>query len=309
MQDAQVTAVRHFSRYYTRRIGILEDTLLGSGLTLPQGRLLFEIAHGDDGRTTPGAMAARLGLDAGYVSRLLATLEARGLIERRASDSDRRSVVIAPTGEGWRLFREIDGRSQSEVATLLGGLSAGAQQRIVDAMRTIERDLEGIAVPARPAATIRAPQAGEIGWVVHRHGALYHAEYGWDWTFEAAVARIAADYVDRFDPARDCCRIAEADGGIVGSAFVVATDAPDVAKLRLVYVEPGQRGTGLGQRLVEDCMAFARSAGYRRMTLWTNDVLVAARRLYRRLDFQMTAAEPVTAFGHAMVSETWERDL
>jgi GNAT superfamily N-acetyltransferase len=163
--------------------------------------------------------------------------------------------------------------------------------------------------PAPSDYRLREPRPGDIGYVVHRHGALYHAEYGWDWTFEALVAKVAGDFIERFDPARDCCRIADLDGVVVGSAFVVRTDQPQVAKLRLVYVEPSMRGTGLGRALVEDCMSFARRAGYRRMTLWTNDVLLPARRLYQRLGFAMTASEPYHAFGHDLVSETWERDL
>jgi GNAT superfamily N-acetyltransferase len=163
--------------------------------------------------------------------------------------------------------------------------------------------------PPPPRWLLREPCAGDIGWVVHRHGALYAAEYGWDWTFEALVARIAADFIERFDPARDCCRIAEAGGHIVGSAFVVGTDDAAVAKLRLVYVEPAMRGTGVAAALVEECMAFARAAGYRRMTLWTNDVLVPAGRLYKKLGFRLTDSEPLAAFGKSLVSETWERDL
>jgi GNAT superfamily N-acetyltransferase len=162
---------------------------------------------------------------------------------------------------------------------------------------------------ARPSVVLREPRPGDIGWVVHRHGVLYNLEHGWDWTFEALVAKVAAEFVDTFEPTRDYCRIAEVDDRVVGSAFVVRTDIPDVAKLRLVYVEPETRGTGLGRQLVENCMAFARGAGYRRMTLWTNDPLIAARGLYQRLGFVMTASEPVTAFGHKMMSETWERDL
>lgn len=161
----------------------------------------------------------------------------------------------------------------------------------------------------KPAAVLREPEPGDIGWVIHRHGVLYNQEYGWDWTFEALVAKVAGEFIDRFDPTFDCCRIAEAGGRIVGSAFVVRGGDAGVAKLRLVYVEPQVRGTGLGRRLVEDCMTFARGAGYRRMTLWTNDVLVPARRLYQRLGFEMIAAEPYRGFGHDLVSETWERDL
>jgi len=308
MSDAAVNAVRRFSRYYTRRIGVLEDSLLGSGLTLPQGRLLYEIAQCEDGSARPGEMASLLGLDAGYVSRLVAALEARQLVVREPSTADARRVVLRLTAEGKAAFAAVDGRSRSEVSALLGRINPEARERVVKAMRTIECSLEA-PTDARPQVTIRGPLCGDIGWVVHRHGALYHQEYGWDWSFEALVAKVAADFIAQFDAARDCCRIADVDGEVVGSAFVVRTGDRDVAKLRLVYVEPAVRGSGLGQRLVEDCMAFARGAGYRRMTLWTNDPLVAARRLYQRLGFEMTASEPVTAFGRAMMSETWERSL
>lgn len=309
MLDANVTAVRHFSRYYTRRIGVLEDSLHGSGLTLPQGRVIFEIAQMGDGAATPSAIAAVLGLDAGYVSRLLAGLEGQGLITRRASTSDGRRSVLLLTDAGGRVFTEIDRRSKDEVVGLLAKLAPIAQRRVVHAMRSIEEVLEAAPAGDREPAAIRNPRPGDIGWVVHRHGALYNLEYGWDWTFEALVAKVAGEFIEQFDARRDCCRIGEVNGGVVGSAFVVRTDEPMTAKLRLVYVEPHMRGSGLGRRLVEDCMAFAHSAGYRRMTLWTNDPLVAARRLYERLGFVMTAAEPVTAFGHAMMSETWARDL
>lgn len=161
----------------------------------------------------------------------------------------------------------------------------------------------------RPPVILREPRPGDIGWVVHRHAVLYNLEYGWDWTFEALVAKVAGEFIDAFEQGRDYCRIAEMEGRVVGSAFVVRTDVSEIAKLRLVYVEPAMRGTGLGRRLVEDCMTFARGAGYRRMTLWTNDPLIAARGLYQRLGFAMTASESVTAFGHKMMSETWERDL
>ena len=308
MLDQNVAAIRHFSRYYTRRIGVLEDSLLGSGLTLPQGRLLFEIAHCPPATATPGALAELLGLDAGYISRLLAALEAKGLIERQASASDGRSVVLDITAAGRQVFKGMDARSHDEIAGLVGRLSNGAQQRLVAAMQTIEREIEG-GRDRKDGATLRDPRPGDIGWVVHRHGALYHQEYGWDWTFEALVSKVAGEFIDQFDPAADCCRIAELDGRIVGSAFVVRSGRPGVAKLRLVYVEPEMRGSGLGQRLVEDCMGFARRAGYTRMTLWTNDVLVAARRLYQRLGFELLAAERYRGFGHDLVSETWERDL
>lgn len=308
MLDANVAAVRQFSRYYTRRIGVLEDGLLGSGLTLPQGRLLFEVACSEPASATPGALAALLGLDPGYVSRLIAALEARGLVTRQASPSDGRSVVLQLTAAGNEVFEAIDARSRDEVAGLLGRLSQAGQLRVVEAMRTIEHELEH-GPSGNRHAIIRDPRPGDIGWVVHRHGMLYNQEYGWDWTFEALVARVAGEFIEGFDPAHDCCRIAEAEGSIVGSAFVVRSGRPAVAKLRLVYVEPKLRGSGVGQRLIEECMAFARAAGNTRMTLWTNDPLVAARRLYQRLGFEMIASEPVAAFGKDMMSETWERNL
>ncbi|MGD9804654.1 MAG: GNAT family N-acetyltransferase [Hyphomicrobiaceae bacterium] len=308
MPDASVDAVRRFSRYYTRRIGVLEDGLLGSGLTLPQGRLLYEIAQCQDGSATPGEMAALLELDAGYVSRLVAALEARNLVVRASSTSDARRVVLRLTEKGRAAFAAVDNRSHNEVSALLGRIRPEARARVVEAMRTIERDLE-LQGKAPHRVTLREPRCGDIGWIVHRHGALYHEEYGWDWSFEALVAKVAGEFVDQFNASRDCCRIADVDGEVVGSAFVVRSQDPRVAKLRLVYVEPAMRGTGVGQRLVEACMVFARDAGYGRMTLWTNDPLVAARRLYQRLGFEMIASEPVTAFGHAMMSETWERDL
>ncbi|MBS0242056.1 MAG: bifunctional helix-turn-helix transcriptional regulator/GNAT family N-acetyltransferase [Proteobacteria bacterium] len=306
MLDDDISAVRHFSRYYTRRIGVLEDSLLGSGLSLPQGRLLFEIAQSDKAMATPGALASLLGLDAGYVSRLVAALESRGLVRREASASDGRSVRLVLTADGRRAFRDMDARSRDEIGKLLGAIPGPARGRVVEAMRAIEAGLD----PATSSdVRLRDPVPGDIGWVVHRHGALYRQEYGWDCTFEALVAKVASEFIEKFDAKLDCCRIAEVGGAIVGAAFVVRSDKRGTAKLRLVYVEPEMRGSGLGRALVEDCMAFARKAGYSRMTLWTNDVLLAARRLYQRLGFEMTASEPYRGFGHNLVGETWERDL
>lgn len=309
MLDAQVSAVRRFSRYYTHRIGVLEDSLLGSGLTLPQARLLYEIAQCEDGVATPGEMAGLLRLDAGYVSRLVASLEKLCLLVRAPSVEDARRVVLQLTGDGRAILAEIDARSDREVAALLSAIPGDGRERVVRAMETIERALEQGDEKGGAEVILREPECGDIGWVVHRHGALYHAEYGWDRSFEALVAKVAAEFIETFDAKRDCCRIAEKDGRIVGSAFVVGTSDPKTSKLRLVYVEPNMRGTGLGRRLVEECMTFARGVGYERMTLWTNDPLVAARKLYQRLGFAMTDAEPVTAFGHRMMSETWQRDL
>lgn len=300
-----VEAVRRFSRFYTRRIGALEDGLLGSTLSLPQARVLFEIAQSQG--LALGGLAHELRLDAGYVSRVVAVLERAGLVTKSPAPDDARRLQLSLTDAGRHLFADIDGRSRTEVGAMLHQLGHEATARVVAAMRTIETALDDKPPASRPFV-LRGHRIGDMGWIVHRHGVLYAREYGWDQTFEALVARVAADFVEQYDPARHCCRMAERDGEIAGSAMVVEK-SPAVAKLRLVYVEPWARGTGLGKALVEDCMSFARGARYRRMTLWTNDVLLPARRLYQRLGFEMTAAEAYRGFGKDLVGETWERDL
>jgi DNA-binding MarR family transcriptional regulator/GNAT superfamily N-acetyltransferase len=304
-REAAIARVRQFSRFYTRRIGVLSDEWLGGVLTLPQGRLVYEIAQNDG--ATLGMLASQLGLDTGYVSRLVSTLERDGLLEKRASSTDGRQVQIRLTEAGRGAFETIDQRSRDEVGAMLEALPGATTAAVVLAMETIERALDDKPAPPKPFV-IRGHRIGDMGWVVHRHGVLYHQEYGWDETFEAMVAKVAADFIDTFDAKRCCARIAERDGNIAGSAFVVPK-SDTVAKLRLVYAEPWARGTGLGRVLVEDCMSFAKRAGYTRMTLWTNDVLIAARRIYQKLGFEMTASEAYRGFGKDLVGETWERDL
>jgi DNA-binding MarR family transcriptional regulator/GNAT superfamily N-acetyltransferase len=301
---AQIDAVRRFSRFYTSRIGLLHEGLLGSPLSLAEGRIVYEL--GTRGSATAAVLSAELGLDPGYLSRLLRGFEERGLIERTASATDGRQRTLSLTASGRAVFEAIDARSAEEIGALLARMAPAEQGRLCAALGTAERLLGGPA-PAAPVV-LRPPQPGDIGWVVHRHGALYAAEYGWDETFEALVAEIAAGFLRTADPKRERCWVAEREGAILGSVFLVRL-SDEVAKLRLLYVEPAARGVGLGRLLVRECLRFAASVGYRRIALWTNDVLVAARAIYRSEGFRLVASEPHHSFGKDLVSETWERDL
>jgi len=301
---ARVQAVRRFSRFYTRRIGVLHEGLLGSDLSLTEGRVVYELAQRESWNAA--GLAAELDVDAGYLSRILRGFEERGLIERRPSETDGRQSVIRLTKAGRAMFTEIDARSRAEVGAMLERLTSGEQIRLTEALETAERLLggEGREVP-RVAYVLRPPRSGDMGWIVHRQGALYAREYGWDEHFEALVAEIVAGFVQNLDPKRERCWIAEQAGTVVGSVFVVR-ESDEVAKLRLLYVEPDARGLGIGVRLVDECIRFARQAGYRRMTLWTNDVLVAARRIYQRAGFELVKSERHHSFGHDLVGENWD---
>lgn len=305
-REARIAAVRGFNRFYTQRIGVLRQGLLDSALSLTEGRVLYELASRE--RPTAAALARDLGLDPGYLSRILRSFQRRGLVDRRPSARDGRERLLSLTADGRDAFNVIDTRSRREIGAMLDGLDARSAQRLAEAMRTIERTLGGPADPPAPVV-LRPHRPGDVGWVVGRHGALYAEEYGWDGSFESLVARIAADFLERFDPRLECCWIAELDGVRAGSAFVVRGDGEGVAKLRLVLVEPAARGHGIGARLVDECLRFARGAGYRRMGLWTNDVLVAARRIYERAGFVLVREEPHRSFGHDLVGQFWERDL
>jgi DNA-binding MarR family transcriptional regulator/GNAT superfamily N-acetyltransferase len=303
---ATTEAVRRFNRFYTRRIGVLEESLLGSGLTLSQARIVFEL--GRRAEWTAGGMAAELGLDPGYVSRLLAGLEKRKLIARRPSPSDGRQAIVSLTARGRERYQFLDQHSSAEVSALLASLSASSRKRLLAAMTTIESVLDSTAPPQVPYI-IRPPRPGDIGWVVSRHGALYAEEYGWDETFEGFAAEIAGQFVKNFDARRERCWIAEREGGIVGAVFLVSGPDDRTAKLRMLYVEPGARGLGIGQHLVEECRIFARSAGYARILLWTNSILTSARRIYEAAGYRLVKSEPHRSFGHDLVGETWELDL
>jgi DNA-binding MarR family transcriptional regulator/N-acetylglutamate synthase-like GNAT family acetyltransferase len=304
--EDRVASVRRFSRFYTRRIGVLHEGLLGSPLSLAEGRVIWELVQRET--ATAAELAAELGLDAGYLSRILGGFERRGLINRRPSERDGRQSDIALTEAGRALYATIDTKSREEVAALLGELEDADQARLVEALETAERLLGQSRKAAGPAYILRPHQPGDIGWIIHRHGVLYAEEYGFDARFEALVAQIAAAFIDNFDTARERCWIAERAGAVVGSVLLVR-ESEEVAKLRLLYVEPRARGLGIGSRLVAECVRFARQRRYRRITLWTNDVLVSARRIYQAAGFRLVNEEPHRSFGRDLVGQIWELPL
>ncbi|MGA3403266.1 MAG: bifunctional helix-turn-helix transcriptional regulator/GNAT family N-acetyltransferase [Acetobacteraceae bacterium] len=301
--ESRIAAIRRFSRFYTTVIGALQEGLLESRFSLTEARVLFELANRQG--ATASALGRELGLDAGYLSRILQRFEQERLLERSISEADRRQSVLALTDAGHAAFAPLDARSREEVGALLATLPEQAQAEVVGAMARIEALLG--AVPAAPWR-LRDPQPGDIGWVVARHGALYAREYGFDARFEALVARVAGAFLASHDPARERCWIADRDGVNLGSVFLVRVD-DDLARLRLLLVEPAARGLGVGKQLVAACIAFARAAGYRRITLWTNDVLLAARGIYQAAGFRLVASKPHSDFGPPCVGEDWELGL
>jgi len=305
--DDTVAAVRRFSRFYTRRVGLLHEGLLGGPLSLTEARLVYEL--GERGTAVASQLGTELELDSGYLSRLLRGLEERGLLEKRPSATDGRQVLLSLTPAGREVFVELDARSRETVGDMLGHLSPEARRRLADALGIAERLLGGAETePAKAPFLLRPPQPGDFGWVVHRHGTLYAREYGWDASFEALVAEIVARFVRDFDARRERCWIAERQGAIVGSVFLVR-ESEAVAKLRLLYVEPEARGLGIGRALVDECIRSARALGYSRLTLWTNDILVAARGIYQAAGFRLVSEEPHHSFGHDLVGQYWELDL
>jgi DNA-binding MarR family transcriptional regulator/N-acetylglutamate synthase-like GNAT family acetyltransferase len=303
--EKSVDRVRRFNRFFTRRIGVLREGLLHTPYSLTEARILLEIAHRDS--PTASELSRELGLDPGYLSRTLARLEGQGLIERVRSSSDGRRRLLSLTSAGEEAFSLLDARSREEVGEMLGRLSEGDRARLLDAMQTIENVLDEDFKFSGPFF-LRTHEPGDMGWVVERHGVLYAREYGWDERFEALVARIVADFVDGYDAAGERCWIAEMNGGAVGCVFVVR-ESEKVAKLRLLLVEPKARGLGLGTRLVEECIRFARRAGYETLTLWTNSVLVAARRIYEEHGFRLVEEEAHNSFGNDLVGQNWELEL
>ena len=303
---SDVDAVRAFNRFYTRRIGALGEHLLDSPYSLTEMRVLYELAH----RAEPTAtdIAAALGLDAGYLSRILAKFEHRRLIARTTATADARRSLVRLTAAGRAFFAPFEQRARDEVEAMLGGLPRDARRSVVGAMQTIRRTLDSPHAERGPAYIIRPHRPGDLGWIVQRHGALYAQEWGYDARFEAVVARIAADFLERFDPLRERCWIAEVDGETVGSVCLVKKSAA-VAKLRLLIVEPRARGLGIGRRLVEESIRFARQAGYRTITLWTHSQLTAARRIYRQCGFTCVQRRAVRSFGKRLIDETWELAL
>jgi DNA-binding MarR family transcriptional regulator/N-acetylglutamate synthase-like GNAT family acetyltransferase len=300
--DRRVGDVRHFNRFWTRQLGVLREGYLESPFSLTEVRVLYELAHGEE--TTASELGEELGLDAGYLSRILRGFEKHGLIHKRLSEADGRRRLLRLTDRGREAFAPLDARSRSEIGAMLGGMSITGQERLVGAMRTIERLLSARPEPFIPYL-LRPHQPGDMGWVVHRHGILYAREYGWDERFEALVAEIVAKFIQQYDPSLERCWIAEREGEIVGCVFLVR-ESEEIAKLRLLLVEPEARGLGIGSRLVEECIRFARQAGYLKITLWTNDVLNSARRIYEGMGFRLVHEKPHHSFGHDLVGQTWE---
>ena len=299
-----VAALRRFNRFYTRAIGVLDRAYLGGPYNLTEARVLYEVAQGDG--TTPGAICAALALDAGYLSRIVARFEKDGLLSRERSASDGRSFVLRLTPEGRESFDALDARSAAKARALIEGLPPADQARVARALDTAQALLE----PARveTPVVLRPHQPGDMGWVTEQHALIYGREYGWGVGIEGVTARICADFLEQHDPARERCWIAERGGERLGSVFLVR-DSDDVARLRLLLLTPSARGLGLGRRLVDECLRFAAAAGYRRMVLWTNDVLVSARRIYEAAGFTLEEQEAHHSFGKDLVGQVWARDL
>jgi DNA-binding MarR family transcriptional regulator/N-acetylglutamate synthase-like GNAT family acetyltransferase len=300
-----IEAVRRFSRFYTQRLGVLQERLLQSPYPLPAARLIYEVAHQDG--ITASELADQLRLDPGYVSRLIRQLHESGVVERKPSPEDGRVTFLSLTPPGRKAFAKLNAASRAQVERMLDSLTSADQRRVVEAMRTVER-LLGSTAASKTSYLLRAHEPGDMGWVVQRHGLLYYSEYGWDEAFEALVAEIAARFLRNLDPARERCWIAEADGENVGCVFLVRK-SKTVAQLRLLLVEPRARGLGIGKRLVGECTRFARQAGYRKIILWTNSVLDAARHLYELEGYRRVKEEQHHSFGHDLVGQFWELEL
>ena len=307
--EPRIAAFRRFSRFYTRRLGLLTDGVLHTPFSLAEARVLYELAQRNG--TTATALAADLGMDQGYLSRVLRGFCDRGLVSRTRSPEDRRQIRLTLTAKGRMAYAPLERRSHDDVAAMLDALSEPERERVLGAMGAIERLIGGptdARETDRPAYVLRLPRAGDMGWIVARHGALYAQEQGWGQRFEGLCAEIVAEFCRHNDPARERCWIADIDGEPVGCVFVVRA-SDEVAKLRLILVEPRARGRGIGARLVEECITFARGAGYTKMTLWTQSVLVSARRIYEVAGFRCVAREPHATFGVQLTGETWERTL
>jgi DNA-binding MarR family transcriptional regulator/GNAT superfamily N-acetyltransferase len=303
--DSQISAVRAFNRFYTRKLGVLDQQLLKSPFSLSEARVLYEIAN----RKDPAAkeIGIELGLDPGYLSRIVQSFDDSGLVTRKPLRSDRRQQQLSLTAKGRQAFDKLNRSSHDDVAALLAGLPDGGRERLIGAMAVIE-NLLGASREPLPPAILRSPGPGDMGWVVQSHGSLYAREYGFDSSFESLVAEISAKFIASFDASRERCWIAELDGAPVGSVFLVR-HSDDVAKLRLLLVDPAGRGQGLGQRLVAECVSFARQCGYRKITLWTQSILVAARKIYQDTGFVLVGTEAHRSFGQSLIGETWELEL
>ena len=306
-QLAAAARVRRFNRFYTQRIGLLDADHLHTPFSLAEARVLYEVAHRD--RPTASALTAALDLDAGYLSRLLRGLRQRGLLTARPAPDDRRRRELALTAQGRKAFARLDTRATGAIAAMLARLSATERDRLLASLGTVESLLDDAGHEAPPVVALREPAPGDLGWVVQRHGELYAEEYGWDASFERLVAKIVGEYAAAESGPATRCWIATLDGRRAGCVFLMPGASPGVGKLRMLLVEPWARGHGLGGRLVATCIAAAREAGHHTLTLWTNDVLVEARRLYQRAGFRLARRESHRSFGKALVGQTWDLDL
>ena len=303
--ETRIAAVRRFNRFFTRRLGVLREGLLHTPYSLTESRIIYEIANRD--HVIAADLSKELGLDPGYLSRILDRLEQQGLIQKVQSPSDGRQRLLRLTPDGEEAASLLDRRSREEIGEMLGNLSEQDQNRLMQAMHTIEQ-LLGEGLKYSEPYVLRQHEPGDMGWIVHMHGRLYAEEYGWDERFEALVAQICSDFINRYNPDRERCWIAEMDGQIVGSVMVVQ-ESDEAAKLRLLLVDPRARGLGLGKRLVDECIRFARRKGYRKLVLWTNHVLVQARNIYQKAGFVLVRQEPHRSFGPELIGETWELSL
>ena len=300
-----VAAVRAFNRFYTRRIGALDEAHLDAGFSLGEARVLYELGQVEG--LTAKRLGELLGLDGGYLSRILGRFEGSGMVERRPHRTDGRSSSLHLTPTGREAYAEIDARSQARVAEMLSLLDDAGRSRLASALRSVRGLLEGDGLADQVMLRPHAP--GDMGWIVERHGAIYAAEQGWGAPFEALVGQVCAEFLLRFDPAMEHCWIAERDGQRVGCVFLARGETAGVAKLRMLLVEPSARGVGLGRRLAAECVVFARARGYREVTLWTQSVLETARRLYAEAGFRLVASQPHALFGVPLIGETWRLEL
>jgi DNA-binding MarR family transcriptional regulator/GNAT superfamily N-acetyltransferase len=301
-----ISEVRQFNRFYTRLIGLLDEHLPGSGFSLTEGRVIYELATG--GTQTAADLTRRLGIDKAQLSRVLRTLEARRIVTSKTDAAHAKRKMLSLTKAGRVVFSRLDKGSRVRMESLLNPLAGATRRQLVASMRDIQAAFEAETNAPAPV-TLRGLVPGDVGWVVHRQAVLYTQEYGWDWTYEALMSKIFAEYVAHFDPSKEDGWIAERAGQIVGSIFLMKSEDPEVARLRLLYVEPHARGAGVGRLLVQTCIARARQLGYRRLTLWTNDVLTAARRIYETSGFRLTNETAHRSFGKDLVGQTWDLEL
>jgi DNA-binding MarR family transcriptional regulator len=304
--QARIDAVRRFNRFFTRQVGALRKDYLGSPFSLPEARVLYELDQRVD--ASPSEIAAALELDPGYLSRLLRQFEKQGLVARKKSNSDGRRSHISLTARGKRAFAPIDQQSERYATDLLNKLAEPEQKRLVAAMTAIET-LSDEKIDSERPYILREPRIGDFGWIVSRHGELYWQEYKWGWPFEGLCAQIVADFVNNFDPKKERCWIAEMNGENVGTVMLVKDKEPGVARLRLLLIDPKARGLGLGTRLVDECVKFARKSGYSAITLWTHSVLSAARHIYESAGFTLTSSEKRKSWGQDVVAEFWDMKL